>query len=848
MWTLWQDVRYSARLLARHPGFTLTAIGVLTLGIGVNAGIFGIINGLLIRPLAGADAPGEVVGVYSHDRTTQRGFRSFSYPGFVDLREAGGPLQHVAAHNVALAGVTENGATRQTMVDIVSRDYFTALGVAPVYGRGFTIDEERPGTTARPVIVSYALWERVNFDPDILKTTVRINGGDYGVIGVAPPRFSGTTSIIGTEYFLPLGVHDAVESDFDSRDHFDFADRRNRSLMVVGRLKPGVTRAQANEQLKVLSAAHEQAYPAENKNQDVEVHPLSRLSISSSPQNDADLWAPFVLLQGLAACVLITSCLNLANMMLAFGSARQKEIAIRLAVGGARSRIVRQLLVQGLMISVAGGAVGLIVSAWATQLLVAGMGTVLPFAISFDVAVDYRVIVATFAFSALATIAFGLWPALRLSRPDLLSSLKDQAGEVSGKIAGRFTVRGVLVTAQMALSLALLLLSGLFVRGAAAGASANPGFALEPLVLAHIEPKLGGYDSARAREAHRAVLERLRSTPGIESVAEASVIPFGDYSTGAAVQREGPRLKNEDPEASGKLAHVHTYTITSDYFRTLGLTMLKGREFTAAEEAAVGGVPPVIIDDGLANRLFANENPIGQLLQYGADSGSIDTPMSGADAKPMVIVGVAPGVKHDLFENRPEPHIYVPAGGEDATRMFVYARAAAANADGMVETVRNQLRAADANLPIMYVKSFRSQHEGSAQVWLLRAGAKLFLTLGLAAAFVAVIGLYGVRSYLVSRRTREFGVRMAVGASPVDVLRLVLREAITTTAVGLTIGLVLGVMLGWGLSFVIYQVSPYDPITLAGSTGLLAISSIVASLIPARRAANVLPMTALRND
>jgi predicted permease len=844
MWTLWQDVRYSARLLAKHPGFTLTAIGVLTLGIGVNAGIFGIINGLLIRPLAGADAPGEVVGVYSHDRTTQRGFRSFSYPGFIDLRDAGGPLQYVAAHNVALAGVTEHGATRQVMVDIVSRDYFAALGVAPVYGRGFTLDEERPGTTARPVIVSYALWERVNFDPDILKTTVRLNGGDYGVVGVAPPRFSGTTAIIGTEYFVPLGVHDAIESDFDKRDGFDFADRRNRSLIVVGRLKPDVTRAQANEQLKVVSAAHEQAYPVENKNQDIEVHPLSRLSISSSPQIDSDLWAPFALLQGLAACVLITSCLNLANMMLAFGSARQKEIAIRLAVGGARSRIVRQLLVQGLMISVAGGAVGLIVSAWATQLLVAGMGSVLPFAISFDVAVDSRVIVATFAFSALATIAFGLWPALRLSRPDLLSSLKDQAGEVSGKIAGRFTVRGVLVTAQMALSLALLLLSGLFVRGAAAGASANPGFALEPLVLAHIEPKLGGYDSVRTREAHRAVLERLRSTPGIESVAEASVIPFGDYSTGAAVQREGPRLKNEDPEASGKLAHVHTYTITSDYFRTLGLKMMRGREFTAAEEAAVGGVPPVIIDDGLANRLFANENPIGQLLQYGADSGSIGS----ADAKPMVIVGVAPGVKHDLFENRPEPHIYVPTGGEEATRMFVYARAAAANADGMVETVRDQLRAADANLPIMYVKSFRSQHEGSAQVWLLRAGAKLFLTLGLAAAFVAVIGLYGVRSYLVSRRTREFGVRMAVGASPVDVLRLVLREAVTTTAVGLTIGLILGVMLGWGLSFVIYQVRPYDPITLAGSTGLLAISSIVASLIPARRAANVLPMTALRND
>jgi predicted permease len=841
MWTLWQDIRYSARLLLKHPGFTVTAIGVLMLGIGVNAGIFGIVNGVLIRPLAGAEAPGEVVGVYSHDRTTERGFSSFSYPGFVDLRDAGGPLQFVAAHNVALAGVTENGGTRQVMVDIVSRDYFAALGVAPVYGRGFTLDEERPGTTARPVIVSYAVWERASFDPDILKTTVRLNGDDYGVIGVAPRRFSGTTAIIGTEYWVPLGVHDAIESDFDSRDGFDFADRRNRSLMVVGRLKPDVTRAQANEQLKVLSAAHEQAYPVENKNQDIEVHPLSRLSISSRPQNDADLWAPFALLQGLAACVLLTSCLNLANMMLAFGSTRQKEIAIRLAVGGARFRIVRQLLVQGFMISVAGGAIGLMVSAWATQLLVAGMATVLPFTISFDVGVDYRVVVATFAFSALATIAFGLWPALRLSKPDLLSSLKDQAGEISGRLGRRITVRGALVTAQMALSLALLVLSGLFVRGAAAGASANPGFALEPLVLAHIEPKLGGYDSARAREAHRAVLERLRSTPGIESVAEASVIPFGDYSTGAAVQREGPRLKDEDPEAKGKIAYVNTYTVTSDYFKTLGLTMIRGREFTMAEEAAVGGTTPVIIDTGLADRLYANENPIGQLIQYAASSGT-------ADSKPMLIVGLAPGVKHDLFENKPEPHIYVPAGGEEATRMFVYARAAAQNADGMVETVRNQLRAADANLPIMYVKSFRSQHEGSAQVWLLRAGAQLFLTLGLAAAFVAVIGLYGVRSYLVTRRTREFGVRMAVGASPVDVLRLVLREAITTTAVGLTIGLALGVMLGWALSFVIYQVSPYDPITLAGATGLLAVSSIVASLVPARRAANVLPMTALRND
>ena len=338
------------------------------------------------------------------------------------------------------------------------------------------------------------------------------------------------------------------------------------------------------------------------------------------------------------------------------------------------------------------------------------MATVLPITLALDLRPDTTVLFATMIFCTLATMAFGLWPALRLSRPDLLTSLKDQAGEVSGKFSRRITVRGALVTAQLALSLALLVLSGLFVRGAAAGASADPGFTLDPLVVSQIEPKLGGYDTAQGREAQRAVLERLRSTPGIESVAAASVVPFGDYSFGSAVQREGPRLKNEDRAAAAKIVHTQAYSVSSDYFKTLGLTMLNGREFTAAEEVGVGGTAPVIIDAGLAERLFANENPVGQLLQYGADSGP-------ADAKPMLIVGVAPGVRHDLFERKPEPHIYTVSSRSDSTRMFLYARAAAPqDANAIVGSVRDQLRAADPNLPVIFVKSFRAQHEASAQV------------------------------------------------------------------------------------------------------------------------------------
>jgi predicted permease len=842
MWAIWQDLRYSARLLSKHPGFTLTAVGVLTLGIGVNAGVFGIINGLMIRPLAGAEAPGEVVGVFSKDRTTERGYRAFSYPGFTDVRDAGGPFAHLAGHTVALAGITENNTTRQSTVDIVTTGFFETLGVQPAYGRDFTMEEERPGTAARSVIVSYKVWERSGLDRDILQQTVRINGQDFAIVGVSPQHFTGTTAILGAEYYVPVGVHDAVASDFDGDVRFPISDRRSRPLILVGRLKPGVTRDQADAQLEVIAAAHEQAYPDDNKNQDLVVGTLERLDISTRPQDDTQIWVPMGILQGLAATVLLTSCMNLANMMLAFGSARQKEIAIRLAVGGTRSRIVRQLLVQGVMLSLAGGALGLLTATWAAQLLVSSMATVFPIFLGLDLTPDTTVLFATMIFCALATVAFGLWPALRLSRPDLLSSLKDHAGEIRGTIAGRITVRGALVTAQLALSLALLVLSGLFVRGAAAGAAANPGFDLGQLAIAQIEPKLGGYDAAQGREAHRALLAKLRSTPGIESVAEASVLPFGDYSFGAAVQREGPRLKNEDPEAAGKLLHVQTYTVTADYFKTLGLRMVRGREFTAAEEAAVGGTTPVIVDVALAERLFANDDPVGQLLLYGADSGT-------ADSKPMVIVGLAPGVKHDLFDKRPEAHIYVPSGAADSTRMFVYARAVAPQTgDAIVKIVREQLRAADANLPVIFVKSFRAQHEGSARVWILRAAAKMFLTLGLAGTFVAVIGLYGVRSYLVSRRTREFAVRMAIGASPADVRRLVVRETLATTTVGLTIGLGLALLLGWGLRVAIYQISPFDPVTLGAATGILAVSSLAASIIPARRAAHVLPMTALRND
>jgi hypothetical protein len=360
-------------------------------------------------------------------------------------------------------------------------------------------------------------------------------------------------------------------------------------------------------------------------------------------------------MQALAGAVLLIACLNLANMMLATGSARQKEIAIRLAVGGSRFDVVRQLLIQGMMLSLIGGVAGLIVASWLMQGLLASMTTVLPLPVIFDMTPDALGITATLVFCSLATIGFGLLPALRLSRTDVAPTLKDQAGEIGGRLGARMSVRGALVTAQLALSLALLILSGLFVRAATAGRDANPGFDLEPLVLAEIDPQLGGYDDVRSVELRRLALERLRSTPGVASAAVATIIPFGNVSVSIPMQREGQRLKLDEPGARDKLAWAQQYVIGTDYFKTLGIGMVRGREFTLAEETGKPAARPVIIDTTLAAKLFPNEDPVGGVLQYSLDDVE-------DHKEPLQIIGVAPAVRHDLADVAPEPHVYLPTG------------------------------------------------------------------------------------------------------------------------------------------------------------------------------------------
>jgi predicted permease len=840
MLTLWQDIRFSLRVLARHRGFTLTSSAVLALGIGVNAGIFGLINSLLLRPRVGDRVTGQIVGVHSIER--EGSSRAFSYPNYLDLRDAAGPFSTLAAHNLAMVGITDGDTTRRAMVDIVSANYFDALGAAPALGRTFTVEEERPGAQAFVAIASHSEWARTGFAADILGRPVTLNGHVYTIVGVVPRGFGGTTVVIEPDYYVPLSAHERLEWELVSSARKTLERRDYHRLLLIGQLRPGMTIEAADRDLAVIAQRMEQAYPAENARQDLIARPLSRLNISTSPSDDHQLYGPVALLQGLAGIVLLISCLNLANMMLAHGVTRSREMAIRQAIGGGRGRLVRQLLTEGFMLALGGGIAGLVAAYFGSSLLLGSMVRIMPMRIALEATPDVRVAGATVAFAALATVAFGLWPALRLSRTDTIRALNDQTGGMGG---GRrwFSTGNLLVTAQMTLSLALLIVSALFVRGAALGARTDPGFPLHRTVHAEVDPALAGMDEPRGRELIRQLVERLRSLPGVEAVSTASLIPFGDVSIDRRVQTDGPRLRGNEPGANEKLFSAQYYVVGADYFRTLGIGLVAGREFTAAEEQQSGGPITAIIDEPLARRLFGTDNPVGRRLQFALGDEDV-----GSD-RPIQIVGLVKGTRHSLFDREPPPHIYLPSGQAYVSSTHLHVRAAAGNSPAnLLDAVRNEIRSAGPTLPVFTVATLEAHREGSISLWILRMAARLFMVLGGAAAFLAIVGLYGVKSYIVSRRTREFGIRQALGATPGRIVHQVFREGFGLTLAGLAFGLGLGALLGRVLSVVLYQVSPFDPISLGAAALLLLSAAMLAAWVPARRAGRIEPMVAMRTE
>jgi predicted permease len=859
MSNLVQDVRQSIRLLFKNPGFSLTAILVLALGIGANAAVFTLVNELMFRPLVGSERPGQPAGIYSHDHTRPDSYRGFSYPAYVDVRDRSDSFSHVAAFTLSFVGVGEGDATRRTFAVTASRNYFATLGVDLMAGRTFSEEEEHPDSRIEVAIVSHSYWKSHGGDRSMLGKTIRLNSRPYTIVGIAPRGFTGSSALIAPEVWVPIGANELVQNDFMKDDSAGrtLADRRSEGLMIIGRLKPGLTPEGIAPSLKILSGQLEREYPAENKNQLLTAARLSRVSISTSPRTGDEFGSTFGLLMAMAAIVLVVSCLNLANMMLARGTARRKEIAMRLALGGGRGRIVRQLLTEGLILSLLGGVFGLLLAYWGVNLLVATLLPLSPVPLTFDGTPDVRIVAATLGFCVLSTLVFSLGPAWKLSRTSVVSELKEQGGEDSRARLHAFSARNLLVGTQIALSLALLTTAGLFTRGAIKAGQADPGYRYEGQVLAEVDTSLAGYDETQGRQVYRRLMDRMRGIPGVKSASFSSLVAFGGMSEGKTVQKGGtPPGRGKDGRAIGVPAVF--YIVGTDYFATLGLRILRGRDFTPAEEQDANAPPVAIIDEPLARELFGRENPVGQQIQFGRGDDAAPARGNGIvlnDDKPvaqlMEVVGVAPGLRHDLFDKAPVAHVYVPFGRQFRSGMNVHLRAAAtgpAAEAAVLQAVRREIRAVDERLPVLGLKTMEQFRDGSVFYWIVKAGAWLFAVFGAVAVFLAVVGLYAVKAYVVARRTREIGIRMALGSSPRDVLWMVLKEGMALTAAGLALGFSIAVGIGMLVSSMLYEVNGFDPAVFLAAPLLLAGASLAACYLPALRATRIQPTVALRTE
>ena len=843
MLRLIQDVRFSLRVLTKNPGFTAVAVLVLALGIGANTAVFSLVNALLLKPLPGRSGS-EVVGIFSKDRTKPDTYRAFSYPDYEDVRARGDIFSDVMAHNFAMVGVNEGDNTRRAFAAVVSSNYFDTLGAPLATGRAFTPQEERPDSRIPVVVVGYEYWKKTNFDPDILSRSLKVNAQSFTIVGVTQEGFAGTMALVSPEAWFPLGMYEVLINDmFSDGPRLPVTDRNNDSLILVGRLKPGVSVESSGPMLASLSSQLEQAYPVENRNQTLIAHRLPRMSVSTAPSTDTPVAAMSALLMGMAGVVLLIACLNLANMMLARGAARRKEIAIRLALGGGRGRIIRQLLTEGLLLSLAGGVAGLLIAYWSIRLLIASLTPIMPMVLNFTPEPDIRVLGAALGFCVLSTLFFGLGPAWKLVKADALPELKDHAGDDSSRLGGRFSARNVMVVGQLALSLTLLVSGGLFIRAALKAATATPGFSMDRGVIVGVDPSLAGYDERHGRALYQTLLERLRSLPGVEGASMASIVPFGEFSQSRNVQKAGAPIEAGTPEAAVTLIDANYNIIAAGYFKALGLALVRGRDFTRDEEQSSGGLRVVIIDEPLAKQLFGAVDPLGQRLQFGKGKRE--------PVEAMEVVGVAPGLRHDLFDREPVPHVYIPFGQQYRANMNIHVRLAAGGEEAesaMLGTIRKEVRSVDAQLPVVTLKSLRTHRDASLPVWAVNTGASLFTAFGMLALFLAVVGVYGVKAYVVSRRTREIGIRMALGASPQDVLRMVLREGIGLAAVGLGLGFVLALGAGRLLGSLLYDVSPHDPVIFVSAPLVLAAATLLACYLPARRATRVVPLTALRSE
>lgn len=861
-----QDLKFAIRQLTKAPGFTISAVVVLALGIGANTAVFNLVHTLFFAP-PGYSRPAELVQVFSQDKKNPKAYRGFSYPTYQDIRQQNDVFVDTLAYNLAMIGVGQKGDTRRTFAATVSSNYFSVLGVSLVRGRTFLPEEETPGRPAPVAIVSYAYWQKHNLDPAVLGSQIFVNGRPFTVVGITPREFTGTMQVFSVEAWLPLSVYDQVENDFNGTEPKKaLGDRSGQQLLILGRLKPGMTEVAAKPALEGLASNLEKAFPVEQKDQTFTTTPVSRFSVSTNPSGSGGMATIAPMLLGMAVVVLLVACLNLANMLLARGTARRKEIAIRLALGGSRSRIVRQLLTEGFVLALIGGAFGLLLGLWSSDLLVSSMGKMLPLDIVWLGGPNISILAATFGFCLIGTLVFALGPALKLSRSAVVSDLKEQAGEDAMRRSWKFIPRNPLVVIQIAFSLALLTAAALFIRGASNAASVDTGLRPGASFLIETDASLAGYDPQRAGQLYQNLAERFAALPGVEHTSITATVPFGMISLGKNVQRAGVTAGVDSKPATaadGLAFHAAWNSIGADYFNTVQLPIIRGRTFNQSETIQASGPLVAIVDEILAKNLWPDGNALGQRIQFASDNAprakggdnrvgaSEDLSSEVKPDETLEIVGIVPATRHQLFDKDPSGQIYVPfaRGFQSNVSFFVRFHSLAPGREATTaDLLRRTVREVDPALPILSLKTFTQHLEDNFQLWVVRAGAAMFSVFGGLALGLAVVGLYGVKAYSVARRTREIGIRMALGAQRGTVLRMFLREGSIMLFCGVALGLLLAAGTGKILSGLLYEVGALDPIAFTAAPALLAAAAFIATWLPASRATRISPMAALRNE
>ncbi len=846
------DVRFALRVLKKSPGFTAVAVATLALALGVNSAIFSLVNGLLLQPIA-REKPEEVVSVFTARKDASRDYRQFSHTEYAALREARDVFADVAAVNFALAGIGRDpGEMRRSFIFIVSENFFSLMGVKPAAGRFFNADEARPNSNLPVVVASYSLWQRMGGRPDFVGSSLRVNGRPHTVVGVAPQGFSGISSLIAPELWLPLGLFTEISAAFGESDVIrDLNQPKNYTLNVMARLQPGMTIETAKSRLPVLEQRLTALQPADSQGpRELQLTPPSKFSISTTPSDDGPIALIGTLLIAMAGVVLLIASLNLANMLLARGTARAREMAVRLAVGATRWQIVRQLFIEGLMLAVLGGIAGLFLSYWSNGFLERSFTMLLSsmnFSLTAGLQPDSRVLAATFLFCLFATLVFSLGPALKAARTDVVTDLKSQGAEstATGKWNRFFAPRHVLVMVQMTLSLVLLFSAGLFFRGALKAGGLDLGFEPRGAVLAEIDFSLTNTERIDALRRMATLVERVRTLPGVQSAGYTTLVPYGNITnTTRLIAANEAMPVTTDPKAPRPGAGGIDTSITPGYLASIGVKLLRGRDFTENEAREKDSPRVVIVDEGLAKKLFPNSDALGQHVRF-------TQPPTDGSPNDLEIVGIVNTHRHDVQDdNGPARHAYFPLAQRYNASVFLAVRFQTQDAAVVLAnlaTLRQSINA-DPELPLLQLLPFTNLLDRSISLWIVKLGAALFGVFGLIALLLATVGVYGVKAYAVQRRTREIGIRMALGADRSDVFALIMKQGAMQTAVSVAIGVGLSLLVGQALTSILYQVSPMDPVVLGTATLILAGATLLACFVPAKRATKVSPMTALRSE